>query len=173
MSLLYTVSICCLVGTATGTAAEQCADQGCLSRIRIFSIPDPESRVKKIRVRNRIKEYCKYYNSINLFLSSRKCDPGCSSRIRILIFYPIRIPDSGLKMAPDPGSGSATLLLSRETSLCIPNWSLLCLNIFCSSCMGINLNSINLPFRYSSAGTGLFRKCHAIWIEMVIKYLRD
>ncbi len=32
--------------------------------------------------------------SQNLFLSSRKYDPGCSSRIRILIFLPI----------PDPGS---------------------------------------------------------------------
>ncbi len=36
----------------------------------------------------------------------------CSSRNRILIFYPSRTPDPGVKMAPDPdpGSGSATLL---------------------------------------------------------------
>ncbi len=37
-----------------------------------------------------------------MFLSSRKYDPGCSSRIRILIFYPSRIPDPGVKKAPDP-----------------------------------------------------------------------
>jgi hypothetical protein len=50
------------------------------------------------------------------FLSSRKYDPGCSSRIpgcssRIpdpnADFLPI--PDPGVKKAPDPGSGSATL----------------------------------------------------------------
>ncbi len=33
--------------------------------------------------------------------------PG--SRIRMLIFYPSQIPDPGVKKAPDPGSGSATL----------------------------------------------------------------
>jgi hypothetical protein len=41
-----------------------------------------------------------------VFLSSRKYDPGCSSRIRILIFYPSRIPDPGVKKAPDPGSAT-------------------------------------------------------------------
>ncbi len=30
-----------------------------------------------------------------MFLSSRKYDPGCSSRMRILIFYPSQIPDPG------------------------------------------------------------------------------
>jgi hypothetical protein len=30
-------------------------------------------------------------------------------RIRMLTFYPSRIPDPGVKKAPDPGSGSATL----------------------------------------------------------------
>jgi hypothetical protein len=38
-----------------------------------------------------------------------KYDPGCSSRIWMLTFYPSRIPDPGVKKAPDPGSGSATL----------------------------------------------------------------
>jgi hypothetical protein len=79
------------------------ADPGCLSRIRIFSIPDPGSASKK-----------------KLFLSSRKYDPGCSSRIRIqiriLILYPLRIPDPGVKKAPDPWSGSATLL-DRRTNV--------------------------------------------------------
>jgi hypothetical protein len=36
--------------------------------------------------------------------------PG--SRIRILTFYPSRIPGPGIKKAPDPGSGSATLTLT-------------------------------------------------------------
>jgi hypothetical protein len=38
------------------------------------------------------------------FLSSKKYDPGCSSRIRMLTIYPSRIPDPGVKKAPDPGS---------------------------------------------------------------------
>jgi hypothetical protein len=60
-----------------------------------------------------IKEF-KYFNPKKWFLSSWKCDPGCSSRIRtgiqILTFYPFWIPDPWVKKAPDPGSGSATLL---------------------------------------------------------------
>ncbi len=44
-----------------------------------------------------------------LFLISRKYEPGYSSRIRILIFFPSRIPDPGIKKAPDPASGSTTL----------------------------------------------------------------
>jgi hypothetical protein len=39
----------------------------------------------------------------------RVVHPG--SRIRMLTFYPSRIPDPGVKKAPDPGSGSATLEL--------------------------------------------------------------
>jgi hypothetical protein len=64
-------------------------------------IPDPNPNFFHPGSRIRIKE---------LFLSSRKYDPGCSSRIRILIFYPSPIPDPGFKKAPDPGSGSATLV---------------------------------------------------------------
>jgi hypothetical protein len=45
--------------------------------------------------RIRIKEF-KYFNPKKWFLSSRKYDPDCSSRIRI------RIPDLGFKKAPDP-----------------------------------------------------------------------
>jgi hypothetical protein len=72
------------------------------SRIRNFYIPDPGFRIL-------IKEF-KYFNPKKWFLSSRKYDSGCSSRIRILTFYPSRIPDPGVKKAPDPGSGSATLV---------------------------------------------------------------
>jgi hypothetical protein len=39
-----------------------------------------------------------------------KYDPRCSTRLRILIFLPI--PDPGIKRAPDPRSGYATLLVT-------------------------------------------------------------
>jgi hypothetical protein len=93
------------------------ADPGCLSRIRIFSIP---VRIFSIPVRifpSRIQIFpnpdtgsASRNLSIltkKLFLNSRKYDPGCS--FRILILYPSRIPNPGVKKAPDPGSGSATL----------------------------------------------------------------
>jgi hypothetical protein len=69
-------------------------------------IPDPNYLHPGSRIR--VKEF-KYFNPKKWFLSSRKYDPGCSSRIRMLTFYPSRIPDPGVKKAPDPGSGSATL----------------------------------------------------------------
>jgi hypothetical protein len=65
-------------------------------RIPLFPsrIPDPGSELSPSRIR--IKEF-KYFNpkkSKKWFLSSRKYDPGCSSRI----------PDPGVEKAPDPGS---------------------------------------------------------------------
>ncbi len=45
-----------------------------------------------------------------MFLSSRKCDPGCSSRVPDPDVGFLPIPDPGIKKAPYPGSGSATLL---------------------------------------------------------------
>jgi hypothetical protein len=36
----------------------------------------------------------------------RAVHPGSGSRIRILIFYPSRIPDPGIKKPPDPGSAT-------------------------------------------------------------------
>jgi hypothetical protein len=47
-----------------------------------------------------IKEF-KYFNTIKWFLSSRKYDPVCSSRIRILTFYPSRIQGSKRHRIPD------------------------------------------------------------------------
>ncbi len=47
-----------------------------------------------------------------MFLSSRKYDPGCSSRIRILNFYPISDPGYRVKKAPDPGSTKLTGIVS-------------------------------------------------------------
>ncbi len=88
------------------------ADPGCLSWItdptffhpgsqipdRNFSIPDPGSASKNLSILTQ-----------KWFLTSRKYDPSCSSRIRILTFYPSRILDPGVKKAPDPGSRSAAL----------------------------------------------------------------
>jgi hypothetical protein len=84
-------------------------------------IPDPGSDFFPSRnclhpgSRIRIKEF-KYFNpkkTEKWFLSSRKYDPGCSSRIRIrmLTFYPSRIPDPVVKKAPDPGSATLVLWL--------------------------------------------------------------
>ncbi len=67
------------------------------SRVKKISDPGSGSASKKLSMLNP-KKY---------FLSSRKCDPTCSSRIRILIFYPSRIQGS-----KGPGSGSATLSIS-------------------------------------------------------------
>ncbi len=45
----------------------------------------------------------KHFNPKKLFLSPRKYDPGCSSRIQILIFLPIPDPgNTGVKKTPDP-----------------------------------------------------------------------
>ncbi len=73
-------------------------------------IPDPTffhpgSELSPSRIR--IKEF-KCFNPKKWFLSSRKYDLGCSSRIPDpdADFYPSRIPDPGVKKAPDPGSGT-------------------------------------------------------------------
>ncbi len=60
-------------------------------------------------------------------------EPGSGTKIRILIFYPSRIPDPGVKKAPDPGSDSATLLLKStpfHNKTCTENYQGL-LRIFC------------------------------------------
>ncbi len=84
------------------------AEPGCLAESEFFPS------------RNHIKEF-KYFNPKKLFLSYQKYDPGCSSRIRILIFHPSRISDPGVKRhriqgSKGIGSGSATLLLGWLTS---------------------------------------------------------
>jgi hypothetical protein len=74
-------------------------------------IPDPIFFHPGSRIR--LKE-CKYFNPGKIsiltqekwFLSSRKYNLGCSSSIRILTFYTSRIPDPGVKQAPDPGSAT-------------------------------------------------------------------
>jgi len=91
--------------------ATSVAEPGCLSRIRIFFIPDPDPHFFHPGSCSRIKEF-KYFNPKKWFLTSRKYDPCCSSRIRILTFYTSRIPDPGVKKASDTGSESATLQAS-------------------------------------------------------------
>ncbi len=61
------------------------ADPGYLSRIPDpnFSIPDPFFFQPGSRIR--IKDF-KYFNPKKWFLSTQKYDPGCSSRILILLF---------------------------------------------------------------------------------------
>ncbi len=58
-------------------------------------IPDPNCLHPGSRIR--IEEF-KYFNPKKWFLSSRKYDPGCSSRIPD--------PDADVLPTPDPGSGS-------------------------------------------------------------------
>ncbi len=73
-----------------GAVTSSVAEPGCWSRIRLFSILDPGSRI-------RIKEF-KYFNpkkTKKWFLSSKKYDPGCSSRIPD--------PDADFLPIPDPG----------------------------------------------------------------------
>ncbi len=76
------------------------------SRSRLFSIPDPNCLHLGSRIL--IKEF-KYFNpkkAKKLFPSSKKYDPGCSSRIPDLDadFLSSQIPDPGVKKAPNPGS---------------------------------------------------------------------
>jgi hypothetical protein len=83
----------------------QCCGSGMLSRIRIFSIPDPGSELfHPGSASNNLRILTK-----NWFLSSWKYDPGCSSRIRIPDPRSRGEKGTGSRI-PDPGSGSATLL---------------------------------------------------------------
>ncbi len=61
-------------------------------------IPDPNFFHPGSRIR--IKEF-KFFNSKKWFLSSRKYDPGCSSRIQILKFY---LQDPGYRCLKGSGS---------------------------------------------------------------------
>jgi hypothetical protein len=67
------------------------------SRIRLFSIPDPGSSSKNLSILT-LKKAKKW------FLSSKKYDPGCSSRIPDLDadFLPSRIQGSKRHPIPDP-----------------------------------------------------------------------
>ncbi len=51
------------------------------------------------------------------YVHASVADVGCLSRIRLLICYPSRIPNQGVKKAPGPGSGSATLVQAVKVLL--------------------------------------------------------
>jgi hypothetical protein len=68
------------------------ADPGSLSLTEFFH---PGSASKNLII---------LFNPNKWFLSSRKYDPGCSSRIPDPNSYFLPIPDPGVKKAPDPGS---------------------------------------------------------------------
>ena len=80
------------------------------SRIRTVSIPDPGSASKNLSILTPKK-------TKKWFPSSRKYDPGCSSRIQMLTFYPSWPSVPEVKKALDPGSGSATLHLPLDYGL--------------------------------------------------------
>jgi hypothetical protein len=74
------------------------------SRIRTVSIPDPGSTDPGSSSKNLSLLTPK--KAKKWFLSSKKYDPGCSSRIPDpdADFLAYRIPDPGVKKAPNPGS---------------------------------------------------------------------
>jgi hypothetical protein len=86
-------------------ACTNVADPGCLSQIRNFCIPDPGSKVKKIPDPDP-------HQRMEVFLTQQivsklsEIYPGCSSRIRIMIFYPSPDPGSSGEKTPDPGSAT-------------------------------------------------------------------
>ncbi len=86
------------------------ADPGCLSRIRfffhpgsrirLFSIPDPNQKFSILTKK--------------LFLSSRRYHLGSRSGSWFFTHPGSRVQDPGVRKTPDPGSGSATLVRSRD-----------------------------------------------------------
>jgi hypothetical protein len=67
-------------------------------------IPDPNCLHPGSRIRIKEFTYFIYFDPKKWFLSSRKYDPGCSSRIPDPDADILPIPDPGVKKAPDPGS---------------------------------------------------------------------
>ncbi len=108
----YVWRLCCTVKKLKKTFLQQimrCCGSGMFIPDPNFSIPGLVSRAKKIPDPHwRISVFL----TIKLFLSSLGnmirdtygTHPGSGSRI--LIYYPYRIPDPGVKKASDPGSGT-------------------------------------------------------------------
>jgi hypothetical protein len=73
------------------------------SRIRYFSIPDPVQKDSRIPDQHQ-RIYGKYFNPKNCFQALGNMTPVVhpGSQIRILIFFPSRIPDPRIKKALDP-----------------------------------------------------------------------
>ncbi len=116
------------------------ADPGCLSRILILPIPDPGSKISYTREEWKKFVVIPFFVATNftkfkitLFLNwwRKKFGPikelftqkVVTKLSKIWVWDPgsgknlFRIPDPGVKKAPDPGSGSATLQSSMEIVL--------------------------------------------------------
>jgi hypothetical protein len=89
------------------------ADPGCLYRIRIFFIPPSASKNLHILTQKIVSR---------LFIPDPDQDPG---------FLPTQ--DSRVKKAPDPGSGSTTLVCYQlvDVELCLGSYSLAAAEEFC------------------------------------------
>ncbi len=95
-----------------------CHNQCCGSRMFIpdpyFSIPDPV--IKRFRIPDPDPhQRLSIFNPKNCFqtLGNMIRDVYHGSGYRILIFYPSRIPDPGVKKAPDPGSGILVIIINQ------------------------------------------------------------
>jgi hypothetical protein len=124
------------------------ADPGCLSRIPDPTFFHPGSQIRTVSIRDHpgsrilIKEF-KYFNppkkQKNGFQALKKYDPGCSSRIPDpdADFLPSRIPDPGVKKAPNPGS-RIRIRNTVNDSKKIYILKLSCYSKFFCSCKGID-----------------------------------
>ncbi len=90
------------------------ADPGCLSRIWIFSIPNPWSEFFQSRFRNKELK-CKCPGNKKSILTQKIVSKlseiwsGLFIRDPFPDFYSFLIPDPGVKKVPDPGSASLSL----------------------------------------------------------------
>ncbi len=77
-------------------STHQCCGSGTFIQDRIFSIPDPGSTSKNLSIltQKMVSKFSVIWSG--LFIPD--------------FLHPFRIPDPGVKKAPDPGSGSATLV---------------------------------------------------------------
>ncbi len=104
-----------LGGLKLGVIQSSVADPGCLSRMRFFhpgsrfeKIPDPGSGSSSKNL--------SIFTPKNCFLSFWKYDQGCSSRVRILIFYLSRIQGSKSHRIPEPDQEHCfTEYMSRQS----------------------------------------------------------
>ncbi len=112
---------------SVGDLVRQCCWSGMFIPDPNFSIPDPGSENFGSRIR--IKE-SNYFKPKKLCLSSRKHDPRCSFRIRILIFYPSRILEQAQNVTGtrilDPGSCSGYPVFSWKHPVMLTTWAFGC-----------------------------------------------
>ncbi len=105
-----------LIEMVLDTESFSVSDPGSLSRIRLFSIPDPNCFHPGAASKN-----LSLLTPKNGFLSSRKYDPGCSSRIPD--------PDPDFLPIPDPGSrgqkDTGSRIRIRNTGIFLPRMRIL------------------------------------------------